>query len=366
MLIVLNRRRLAFELVLFSLAIILLIFLIVSTPGYIHRVSVEHDFTQILTRIISTRNAAMLKQDGKADEPLYDVQSKTGIYGYQYETKRIGYLHKWADKQGVKFIDISSDIKITTAKVSGKEPSFKFINATEYKYQYHDSDIPSLFRIVTYHYIILTGQEDSWKIKNEWYLDKFSYCLNEEKIGSDFITNCISEGKAVDYSALSENRKNAVAYADRYCGASEYGVYYNKKYKNYNGIGGNCTNFISQVLFEGGKFKKNGTWNYEKDGSSAWVKASSFLSYMRNSGRAFTIAYGTYEQVLPKSNKLLPGDLVSYVKKGKVEHTAVVTGFDAKGYALINCHTIDSYRVPWDFGWNNKNVKFYLLHVNYK
>ena len=32
---------------------------------------------------------------------------------------------------------------------------------------------------------------------------------------------------------------------------------YNKKYRDYNPQGGDCANFASQILFEGGKFKKN-------------------------------------------------------------------------------------------------------------
>jgi len=58
-----------------------------------------------------------------------------------------------------------------------------------------------------------------------------------------------------------------VEYADRYCGAAadeQYGYSYNKKYKNYNPLGGDCANFASQILYEGGKFKQTGAWRYEK------------------------------------------------------------------------------------------------------
>ncbi|WP_443662559.1 amidase domain-containing protein, partial [Clostridium sp.] len=30
---------------------------------------------------------------------------------------------------------------------------------------------------------------------------------------------------------------------------------------------------------------------------------------------------------------------------------------------LVNTHTIDRYRVPWDLGWGDKNINFYLIHV---
>ena len=75
-----------------------------------------------------------------------------------------------------------------------------------------------------------------------------------------------------DFSTLNKRRIDAVEYADKYCGTSDKEEYflYITKIQNYNGLGGDCANFASQVLYEGGKFK-TGSWNYEKDGSRAWV-----------------------------------------------------------------------------------------------
>ena len=140
---------------------------------------------------------------------------------------------------------------------------------------------------------------------------------------------------------------------------------YNKKYKNYNGLGGDCANFASQVLYEGGKFKKTGSWNYEKDGSRAWVNAQGFKDYLIYSGRGSLIVHGTYDKVLKLSYKLLPGDIVGYEKKGKVIHVSVVTGADSRGYSLVNCHNTDRFKVPWDLGWSDKGIKFWLIRVNY-
>lgn len=369
MLIVLNKKRFALKLIIPLAVVFAFGILIKLLSGYILQANSEHDFTQILNQAFEVRNAAILTNDAKADESLYDTQNGYGSWTYQYEAKRIEYLHKWADKQGVEFTDIQSKITITSTYKADEGYSFHFICPTEYRYSYNDNPSASnLFRIVTYHYISLAEKEGKWRIENEWYLDPVEYSLDEENIGSEAIRDCISSGKARDFSGLNEYRVQAVAYADRYCGASgveEYGVQYNKSYKNYNGIGGDCTNFISQVLYEGGKFRKNPTWNYEREGSSAWCQASAFLDYMLYSGRASQIACGTYDQVLKASYSLEPGDIISYVRNGKVEHSVVVTGADAKGYPLVDCHTVDSYRVPWDLGWNSGDVKFCLLKVNY-
>lgn len=327
------------------------------------------EYLQMLNHAFDVRNKAMVNNAYKTMECLYDIQNAYGAWSYKYETKRIEYLNKWADKQGVEFAKIDSTIKITKMKEADSGYSFNIICSTEYRYNYKDDpDNTDLFRIVTYHYLIMTKKENKWLITNEWYLDPFEYSLNENNIKSESIKNYILSGKPRNFSSLSERRIQAVEYADRYCGASgdkKYGVMYNRKYNNYNGIGGDCTNFISQVLYEGGKFKKTSIWNYDGGGSSAWVRADSFKDYMLYSGRASLIAYGTYDKVLKASYKLEPGDLISYERKGRVEHTAVVTGADTRGYSLVNCHTVDSYRIPWDLGWNNKDVKFYLLRVHY-
>lgn len=217
MLIVLNKKKFALKLMIPLAAVFAVVILIKLLSGYILQVNSEHDFTQILNRTFEVRNAAILTDDAKADENLYDTQNGYGSWTYQYEAKRIGYLHKWADKQGVEFTDIQSKINITSTYKADTGYSFHFICSTEYRYHYDDNPAASnLFRIVTYHYISLAEKEDQWRIENEWYLDPFEYSLEEENIGSESIRDCISEGKTRDFSGLNEYRIQAVAYADRY------------------------------------------------------------------------------------------------------------------------------------------------------
>ncbi|MDF2523584.1 MAG: hypothetical protein K0R31_1225 [Clostridiales bacterium] len=351
------------------LAFILTSLIIITNPGQILEVSNNDDFNQVLNNIFEIRNKAIISHDPKINESMYNMTDSYGAYSYKYEGKRIEYFKKWAEKQGIKFTKINSKIKITTANKMKSGSEFKFINTSEYEYSYLDNpDNTNLFRIVTYHYLLLTEKENEWKISKEWYLDPVEYSLDQKIIGAESIKKLILSKTSRNLSGINERRVKAVEYADKYSGASgieEYGVMYNKKYYNYNGIGGDCTNYISQVLFEGGKFKKSSSWNYDGSGSSAWVRADAFLDYMLYSGRASLIASGPYEKVVEASYKLEPGDVISYKRGGRVEHTTIVTGADSKGYSLVNGHTVDNYRVPWDLGWNNKDVKFYLLKVHY-
>ncbi|NLY42381.1 MAG: amidase domain-containing protein [Clostridiaceae bacterium] len=330
----------------------------------------EEELSQVLHQIFYVRNKSMLEGDVDVVKVLYDTNTKYGLWAYEHEVKKTKYLHHWSDKQGVKFKDINTKFFIRSVKGKGDKVTVNFVASTEYTYTYvNEPEAVNLFRIGTYHILDMVFRNEQWTIVREWYTDPFADSLNLENIKSDEIKEYILTSKPKDISGISVKRIQAVEYADRYCGAAaneEYGFSYNKEYRDYNPEGGDCANFASQILFEGGGFKKTAAWNYDKGGATkAWVNAQAFKNYMLNSGRGYKIAYGSYNDVYKAAYKLLPGDFIAYEKKGKVTHISVVTGMDSKGYPLVNCHNTDRYRVPWDLGWSNKNIKFWLVRVNY-
>lgn len=323
-----------------------------------------------LEQIFENRNRAILSQDAEMIESIYDLNTKYGTWAMEYEKRKLKYLHNWAEKQGVKFVEINPKIVVRRIKGSNNNYSVNLLCSTEYRYVYENQkEAVNSSRIGTYHIISLSNKEGAWIITKEWYTDPFADSLNLENIKADDIKQHILSQESRDLSNLKERRIKAAEYAQRYCGAAseeQYGFKYNKKYRDYNPQGGDCANFASQILFEGGKFKKNKAWNYDKGGATrAWVNADGFKNYMLNSGRASVIAHGSYEKVYKASYKLLPGDFVAYEKKGDVTHISVVTGADSRGYTLVTCHNTDRNNVPWDLGWSNKKIKFWLVRVHY-
>lgn len=323
-----------------------------------------------LKRIINLKNQALLSEDLDLLAILYNHDIQSGVWAYEHQLTRLEYLHNWSDKQGVEFIGMNSYIDIVNSKEKDDGFSLTLLVSTEYKYVYNDRpEIENDFRIGHYQYLDLMSYDNELVITKEWYEDPFADSLHLDEISNKNIKDTILSNKPKDLSHLNEKRVKAVDYADRYIGTAslpEYGFYYNPEYRNYNSLGGDCTNFASQVLHEGGGFTKNSTWNYEKgSGTKAWVNASAFNDYMLYSGRASKIAYGTYSEVLKNSYDLLPGDYIAYEKKGKVKHISIVTGIDSKGYVLVNSHNADRYRVPWDLGWSDEGIKFWLLRVQY-
>lgn len=323
-----------------------------------------------IKEIFRIRDRAILEEDMEGIKKIYDPEGKKGLLAYEYERDKIEYLNEWIKKQGGSFTKIHSEVFLRTTKEKEDGYSINLAISTEYRYRYDDSpDRENSFRICTYPALDLTKKGDSWVISTEWYSDPFINSLSRDELENGEIRELILAGVERDLSDLNDRRLGAVNYALEYSGVArppDYNFQYNSDYKNYNFQGGNCTNFASQTLYEGGGFSKTSAWNYSSGGGSrAWVNASEFNNYMLYSGRGSLISKGTYEEVLKDSYKLLPGDYIAFEKKGKVAHTGIVTGVDSKGYSLVNTHNPDFHLVPWDLGWNGHGIKFWLVRVNY-
>ncbi|MCI6277593.1 MAG: amidase domain-containing protein [Clostridium sp.] len=331
---------------------------------------VKGEIRSFIEKVIAERNKAIVTNEPENIKAVYDVSTKFGQWAYESEEKKMIYLHNWEQKQGVKFTEIVPMVFIT--RISGTDNGFKvnFTCSTEYRYVYEDKpEEVNRARIGTYHVQTLVNKDDKLLISKEWYTDPFADSLNLEKLKVDDVKNYILSQGPRDFSNLNDKRRRLKEYADRYCGAAEeeqYGFKYNKAYRNFNPEGGDCANFASQCLHEGGKFKKTGGWNYNKgDASATWVNADKFKDYWVYSGKASVLAYGNYEKVYKASYKLLPGDFVAYEKKGDVKHISMVTNADSRGYALVTCHNTDRNDVPWDLGWSDKDIKFWLVRVHF-
>lgn len=330
----------------------------------------NEEVKKVIEQIFQDRNKAIISKDFELIESIYDTSTKYGTWAYEHEKKKIKYIENWGAKQGIKFTDIVPSVVVRRINGDGTNFSANVLCSTEYKYIYEDQpDIINTSRIGTYHYIKIANRDGIWIITKEWYTDPFADSLNLENLKGDSIKQYILSQSSRDFSTLNERRLKAVHYANQYCGAAseeQYEFKYNKKYRDYNPQGGDCANFASQILFEGGGFRKNSAWNYDRSGATrAWLNADGFKAYMLNSGRASVIAYGNYDKVYKASYKLLPGDFVAYEKKGDITHISVVTGADSKGYSLVTCHNTDRNKVPWDLGWSDKKIKFWLVRVHY-
>lgn len=355
-----------------SIIVIVLINIVILIPNKVLSAQPNNndEIAKSIQQIFKNRNEAIVDGNLELIQGIYNTNTRYGVWAYEHEKKKVEYIRNWEAKQGVKITHIIPKIVIRSIKGNENKISVNLICSTEYKYIYEDDPkTVNTSRIGTEHYLQLINKDNKWIIIKEWYKDPFADSLNLDNLKVDSIKQYILSNKARDFTNINERRIGALNYANQYCGIAaeeKYGFKYNRSYRNYNPEGGDCANFASQMLFEGGEFRKNFTWNYNsKDATRSWLNADGLKNYMIYSGRASVVAYGNYEKVYKESYNLLPGDFVAYEKKGDVTHISVVTGADSRGYTLVTCHNTDRNNVPWDLGWSDKNIKFWLINVHY-
>ena len=149
--------------------------------------------------------------------------------------------------------------------------------------------------------------------------------------------------------------QKAVDYADKYWNN------YNDFYPNYNSIGGDCANFVSQCLQAGG-LPMNGSWYHAVTGctrSSSWTYANTLYTYLAENCGSVVELYpadsGYTNQngkAVNPANVIRVGDPVFYYSdsKGRYSHAAICVGYDSKGNPQVSAHNNDHSHVTWTLG----------------
>lgn len=131
------------------------------------------------------------------------------------------------------------------------------------------------------------------------------------------------------------NREKALSYA------GEWAMSRNPAYYNFDGIGGDCTNFASQCLYAGVgvmNYKRDVGWYYvsPSDRAAAWTEANYFRRFMlSNRGEGPFAAASSIDN-------LELGDFINLYNGSTYYHTLIIVGFSG-GIPLIAAHTNDSY-----------------------
>ena len=152
---------------------------------------------------------------------------------------------------------------------------------------------------------------------------------------------------------MSYNRKIAVEYA------LKWALERNPKYYNYDKIGGDCTNFISQCLFAG-----IGQMNYGKNG---W-----YYSDANNKSPSWTGVEFLYNFLIqnkyegPKGKEILKeelqlGDIIQLSFDGNIfGHTLIVSKID-NDEIYVCAHTINAKNSKLD-SYNYKKIRYIMIY----
>ena len=134
-------------------------------------------------------------------------------------------------------------------------------------------------------------------------------------------------------------REKAVEYAVKWA------LNRNERYYNFDKIGGDCTNFVSQCLYAGCKimnYTKNTGWYYNtvNDRAPAWTSVHFFYDFLiNNKGK------GPYaKEVLNTEMEI--GDVIQLGRSnGQFYHAVIVTNI-INGRFYVCSHTRDALNVP--------------------
>ena len=135
------------------------------------------------------------------------------------------------------------------------------------------------------------------------------------------------------------NRENAVAYARKYA----FGQ--NSAFGNFAGIGGNCTNFVSQAIYAGGcvmNYMPTFGWYYISldERSPSWTGVEYFFNFItQNAG------VGPYGRVATADEAEI-GDVIQLGRNEEgYYHTLIIVGFDGED-PLVAAQTDNAYARP--------------------
>ncbi len=135
------------------------------------------------------------------------------------------------------------------------------------------------------------------------------------------------------------NRANALAYARRWA------LDRNPLFFSFNGLGGDCTNFVSQCIFAGGcvmNYTPSYGWYYisSSDRTPSWSGVQYFCDFMVNNKESGPFA----SEVTAESTE--PGDVIQLGNsEGLFYHTVIIVE-KTDNEILIASHSDDYYRRP--------------------
>lgn len=331
---------------------------------------------QILQSIVQREDAATLLGNQRALESVFAPGSRTASVTLDKAEKRLRYLQDWSRARQIRFTGVTVAVRTGTVRWLGPDRVKIYAVVSErYDYQHlQGNTAPCWFGLGVYHWYYLKRQQEHWYLDGDTFIDP----LNQDTRLTGPAQPAIIQVAPEEQPRVPESvgARKALAYAQTYCGAAPgcgNQNRYNPRFADFNWRGGDCTNFISQVL-EAGGMAPTTLWHWNQrahDGSPAWVNATALARFLEHSGRATLFAQGSLtslaggRQGRPAAIKSLRlGDLIGYYERGRVVHFAIVAGFDADGYPVVMSHSADRYHEPWDLGWD-RTTRYLLFHVHY-
>ncbi len=157
-------------------------------------------------------------------------------------------------------------------------------------------------------------------------------------------------------SIIKYNRSAAAEYAKRWA------LGRNPDYYDFENIGGDCTNFISQCIFAGCgimNYTRDTGWYFNSlsDRAAAWTSVEQLYRFLTENKGA-----GPFGETTDLNNSQI-GDIIQLSDGESFYHSCIITGYKL-GYPYVCAHTYDVLNKPLiNYHFNNMRV-IHIIGVN--
>ena len=258
----------------------------------------ENTFDNFLTTLFSMRANMLITPNPEVLDDYYNRNLPSSDQAYKQEFQRSIYLNAWADSREISLLSSESKVHILDKSINGDVVRVRVKHDESIQYLHENQFIPydiDGFKLGTIHNMVLRKKNHSWIVVSDDFADpiaalpgripKFTSTRYLPELQDDDNQSVLNQKIGKKY-----NREKAVNYANKFAGFpinEEKLGDYNREYHDFTNLGGDCTNFASQVLGdkdEGGGLPMTDDWFY-RDGahSKTWTHTDSFLNFLKTS-----------------------------------------------------------------------------------
>ena len=369
--------------------------------------TVIQSYFDIRYRALSVPDSGDFKQNGfgslvsNMHEAGIFVTNELGKLAVEIKHAELNHIRYAEYKYFLDFHSIVVDTSSQLATVSVIEKS-EFVDETSLEISPEDPFVSHSYH--TEHIIVLHKEHGEWKIVSDEYTDYLWNMIRRSGVSTDKMMDTmkawprqtsrsestektVASRLPVDGSSHNYNRQLAVQYAVDHIAREDY----NPNYPDYNSGDdalpwGDCTNFISQAIYEGGNASMfipsplpgpspdgQSGWYLlnDKQRASAWADVNTFYTFVTYESLIEAYPGGEWYGEGPQGyevtlNELMLGDVIQYdwTGDGSWDHAAIVVDF-VGGNPIVATHTPDDIRNYLAFApsYNPDKTQIRLIHI---
>ena len=334
-----------------------------SYLGSINGIEIEDKYKKVIVEYLDLYTDSLVNLKSRDVTKLFKDSKGVEAYLTQSTIDTLVFHHS-LQINDLKLKDAYYDIDYKKIKKNGNKITIDFIENDYYKFKYLDDITSSVFgientivlnddngnitidslRVTRDNYVIYTSvlDENFTKVDIDNLKNKYEKSIKEESIKNKELFEYASNNKYVPIKKCdnSYNRQNAISYSYKYIEDR------NDYYLDYSNLGGNCANFASQSIHEGGvpmDIQGEYEWKYYSDylnedntkngRSRSWVSTYYFYEYAKNN-----IGFGLCAEVDVNLFYADVGDIihVGYKDDTKYSHTTLVSKVIKKDNKVID------------------------------